>query len=792
MSHPYQILGHMRRDRDFFAYTEDKIRVLVTDRDRVRDTPTVFLPSIEKEGALHQFEEIFSNAVDEVTVPNSVGDEVIVTYDEKTKVVSVTDNGRGMPFGKLFELAEVLNSSAKSDKDNRAYGTSTGLFGYGMKLVNFMSTYMQIKTEREGKFMHVFYDDGIRKKVEEGKSKHHGTYVEWQFDKRFFTDINITCEDLIEMIKTKAYVIPNVRIIFQGVRKNGEKVDKVFEKMKLKHFLAQYEIASPLVEGKQVSGYNSVELVFGYVEDVERPANILAYTNNMHNKEGGRHVTGMLEGIQAALKEYMDKDYLTKDDKKTLKFKSEDFRSGLVGVVSAHKIKPVFKGQFKSFLDDEDLKKLAFYTARNTIRSMDKTKLNKICSLIKTRAKYRQSLEMSAKRLKKDIKNVFSNDKIEQYIPISKHSTSKYRELIIVEGYSASGGMKSVRNAYQQAILALRGKVENMFDLAPVDAVKASKLLRHLVLIFDCENDDIRKFSLDRCEFNRICLATDADTDGDEIAAQLAMVIAVFFPDIVTAGRLYRMVPPLYEISIDGKKKFVSTMREFMTITQKNFAKKHKLFYKGVKMTNEKLLDFLVEHERYVSVLERLAKQYAISPELCELILSNHEVGFDNSTVKRWEKIIKPHFKFVSVSEGDSGQIVLEGMIDTTYNLFEGSAEFMDDAIDTYELSTDLNFYGYSIDNDRGGDSLYTVMTFFAKYNPKILTHFKGLGEMDSEDIERTMIDRTVRHSIRLTMKDIKETYEKLAIMHSKKKDYPEKRKAHMASAKFDLIELTT
>jgi len=772
-----------------YEYNDASVTVLTEDRLRVRATPKLYLPNVGKEGALHLIEEVVANAIDEISSPGSVGNEVIVIYDERTKTVIVQDNGRGFPFNKLFDMCEVLNSSAKMGEGARAYSTSGGVHGMGLKLVNYFTEYMTIHTEREGKSLKVHYVDGLRKEVKHGKSKETGTSVEWKYDKRFFTDINITCEDILTMLRLKSYVLRlGASVIFKGKLKDGSDVLKEFKDNTLKDFLKQHSISVPPIEISDIFGGDSIHAMFSFNSEATEGYTFAAYTNNIFNKLGGSHVDGILEGINSFFRSYLYDEYLSDKEKKELKIKAEDSRLGLVGIVSVHTHNPSFEGgQHKALLGMNSVKNFAFRATRKVLRQMDKSKLNKFAAIIKANAKARQASEESKKRVKKDITNAFSADKIENFRPISKRSTRSDTEMFIVEGLSAMGAMEAVADRDTQALLAIRGKLDNVFDLTPEEAVNKSEFVSNMVDIFGCgigKTFDIKKFP-----YERIYLATDADTDGNEIACQGAMIFFRFFEPVVTAGKLYRAVPPLYEIRQDGKSMFVPTSRIFLTITQQNFVKQNTVYLNGKPLRGDHILDLLMRNETYVTQINRIADEYAISPILCEFLIKNQAIGFGNDTVDKWSKALARNFTFLKVQPGEFG-ISIVGMIKTEFNLFDYVKEFSED-IQT--ISLDREFYGYSInDKDKSHLSLYETLKEFEKFQPNIISRFKGLGEMNSKDMKRTIMERKVRHSIRLTARHLQDTYDKLAVMHSRRPNYQKLRKEFISNFKFDIMDIDT
>jgi DNA gyrase subunit B len=773
---------------DPYAYNDESVTVLTDDRLRVRATPKLYLPNLDKEGALHPIDEGVSNGIDEVSAPTSPGDEVIVTYDEVKKIISIQDNGRGFPFNKLFDMCEVLNSSAKMGTDKRAYGTSGGVHGMGLKLINYFSKYMFIRTEREGRFMEIHYDDGLRKEVKQGKSKDHGTYIEWQIDDRFFTDTNITCDDVLKMLTIKSYVTTDATIIFNGKLKGGKEIVKEFKNNSLKDFMKQYNVSTPTVTFSDMFGGDTINVMFGYDAEMIDGQVLAAYTNNIFNKSGGSHADGVTEAITVFFREYLLQEYLSEKDKKDLKIKAEDCKTGLIGIISAYAQNPSFRGgQHKEYLDMQSIKNFAFRATRKALKAQDKPKLNKIAAVIWNNIKARMASEAGKKKVKKDITNVFSIDRIESYLPISKRSDGGYGELCIIEGKSAMGALKSVADRLTQALIAIRGKLDNIFDMTVEDALKQSTFLRNLLEIFGCGIG--KSFDISKFPFDRVNIASDADTDGNEIACQIGMIFFKFFPEVIATGRLYRMVPPLYEVKQDGKSVFVPTNRMFLTLTQKNFVKGHTIYLNHKPLSKDDILSLLIANERYVETLGRIANQYAISPLLCEFLTVHKDIGFSNSMADKWSEELVKRFKFLKVGTGDEF-ISITGMIKSEFNLFEYVPDFYHDI---EQVKVAHPFYGYSIDDLSKEDmSLYQTLKEFEKFQPKIVSRFKGLGEMDSDDLERTIMRRDVRHSVRLTMTDVRDTYNKLAVMHSRKPNYSKERKKFMANFKFDIMDIDT
>jgi DNA gyrase subunit B len=776
-----------RKGVDTYAYDDESVTVITEDRLRVRATPKLYLPNLDKEGALHPIEEGVANAIDEITSDFSVGDEVIITFNEKTKIISIQDNGRGFPFNKLFDMCEVLNSSAKMGEGKRAYGSSGGVHGMGLKLINYFSAYMKIRTERDGKYMEVNYVDGIRGVVKHGKSKDHGSYVEWQYDDRFFSDTNITCDEILNMLKIKSYVIKNATMIFQGKTKAGTEVIKEFKNNTLKDFMKQFSLSTPIIEFKDRFGGDELEIMFGFDGEALDDYTFAAYTNNIYNKSGGSHVEGVLGGISNFFSTYMYEEYLPDKEKKDLKITAADCRTGLVGIIATYTQNPSFKGgQHKEKLDMAEIKNFALRATRKALKALDKSKLNKLAAVIRANAKARVSADASKKKAKSDFTNAFSAAKIQDYLAINKKSTVDFAELFVGEGLSAIGAMESAADRDFQAIIAIRGKLDNVFDMTAEEAMK-TPFVDNLVKIFGCGIG--KTFDMSKFPFDRVNFATDADTDGNEIACQMGMIMFRFFPQVVASGRVYRVVPPLYEIKKAGKSIFIPTIREFMTITQNNFATEHKIFCDGKRLSDGDSLELLVGNELYLARLTNIANEYAITDTLCEFLICNKDIGFTNDKVDIWREKLAPMFRFLQVEAGDKF-ITIRGMDGTEFNLFDYVPEFLEHI---EQIDPDTIFYGYSIDTPESTSmSLHAILKMFEKYMPKIENRFKGLGEMDYIDLKRTMMAREVRHSMRLTVRNSDDVFEKMAIMHSQKPGYRKLRKHFMANFKFDIMNIDT
>lgn len=528
-------------------YTADDIKVL-GDIDHIKRRPGMYIGECLDPRQL--ISEIIDNAIDEVQAGFS--SEFIVDVDTHENRYTVRDFGRGIPHGKkVLEngeekeiLAVLLTKSHSGGKfDNSSYNYSSGLNGLGMTITNALSKTMVITSHRDKKYVKATVHSSSEVELEYGKSSEaRGTNVSFIPDKQYFTSVIIPLDFIRTRCKIASALGFKARLIVNG---KEERIDSsIFDLMK-EEKVSTYAQISPI----HVISENGEQMKVAIKYTSETNDKYFGFTNLLTNSMGGTHVNELSKSIIAVWKELLDKN---KNLRPEIELHPNDFLVGLRAVCAVFISKPEFSSQTKEKLVVnrkyfDDLMELF----RRQFMKFLKTNIDLAHQLIKRFEEYRKSQNalLSRKEISSLIKvNNDSEDNIRRRSVVSKlvECTSKKRndtELFLVEGDSALGPYRFVRNKDTQAILPLRGKILNVTGKTLKEVVQ-NKEICDIANSIGCglgANCDASK-----SRYERIIISADADADGAQINCLVLSVFINLFPDLVRAGRVYVSIPPLY------------------------------------------------------------------------------------------------------------------------------------------------------------------------------------------------------------------------------------------------------
>lgn len=528
-------------------YTADDIKVL-GDIDHIKRRPGMYIGECLDPRQL--ISEIIDNAIDEVQAGFS--SEFIVDVDTHENKYTVRDFGRGIPHGKkMLEngeekeiLAVLLTKSHSGGKfDNSSYNYSSGLNGLGMTITNALSKTMVITSHRDKKYVKATVHSSSEVELEYGKSSEaRGTNVSFIPDKQYFTSVIIPLDFIRTRCKIASALGFKARLIVNG---KEERIDSsIFDLMK-EEKVSTYAQISPI----HVISENGEQMKVAIKYTSETNDKYFGFTNLLTNSMGGTHVNELSKSIIAVWKELLDKN---KNLRPEIELHPNDFLVGLRAVCAVFISKPEFSSQTKEKLVVnrkyfDDLMELF----RRQFMKFLKTNIDLAHQLIKRFEEYRKSQNalLSRKEISSLIKvNNDSEDNIRRRSVVSKlvECTSKKRndtELFLVEGDSALGPYRFVRNKDTQAILPLRGKILNVTGKTLKEVVQ-NKEICDIANSIGCglgANCDASK-----SRYERIIISADADADGAQINCLVLSVFINLFPDLVRAGRVYVSIPPLY------------------------------------------------------------------------------------------------------------------------------------------------------------------------------------------------------------------------------------------------------
>ena len=563
-------------------YNDDAIQVL-EGLEAVRKRPGMYIGSTDHRGLHHLAYEIVDNAVDEALSGYATRIEVTIHKDQS---LSVKDNGRGMPTGKhasgiptIQVIFTVLHAGGKFGQGG--YKTSGGLHGVGASVVNALSDWLTVEVLRDGTLYKQSFKNGGEPvgtvKKEKTNRRGSGTTVTFLPSDKTFSTTNWSYETLAELLRESAFLLKGLTIVLTDERTGESETFNYEEGIRdfIQYLNEEKDTLSPIVDFD--STVDGVETEFAFQYNDGYSETVLSFVNNVRTKDGGTHEVGMKSALTKAFNEYARKVGLLKDKDKNLE--GSDVREGLTAIISLRIPEEIlqFEGQTKDKLgtpaargivDNTISEQLGFFLTENGEIAQE---------LIRKAIKAREAREASRKA-REESRNGKKGKKKETLLSgkltPAQSKNPKKNELYLVEGDSAGGSAKQGRDRKFQAILPLRGKVINTEKASISDILKNEEINTIIYTIGAGVGSD---FKIEDCNYDKIVIMTDADTDGAHIQVLLLTFFYRYMKPLIEAGKVYLALPPLYKISKGtGKKQVVE-----YAWTEKELEEKTKLVGKG-------------------------------------------------------------------------------------------------------------------------------------------------------------------------------------------------------------------
>ena len=563
-------------------YNDDAIQVL-EGLEAVRKRPGMYIGSTDHRGLHHLAYEIVDNAVDEALSGYATKIEVTIHKDQS---LTVKDNGRGMPTGKhasgiptIQVIFTVLHAGGKFGQGG--YKTSGGLHGVGASVVNALSDWLTVEVLRDGTLYKQSFKNGGEPvgtvKKEKTSRRGSGTSVTFLPSDKTFSTTNWSYETLAERLRESAFLLKGLTIVLTDERTGESDTFHYEEGIRdfIQYLNEEKDTLSPVVDFD--STVDGVETEFAFQYNDGYSETILSFVNNVRTKDGGTHEVGMKSALTKAFNEYARKVGLLKDKDKNLE--GSDVREGLTAIISLRIPEEIlqFEGQTKDKLgtpaargivDNTISEQLGFFLTENGEIAQE---------LIRKAIKAREAREASRKA-REESRNGKKGKKKETLLSgkltPAQSKNPKKNELYLVEGDSAGGSAKQGRDRKFQAILPLRGKVINTEKASISDILKNEEINTIIYTIGAGVGSD---FKIEDCNYDKIVIMTDADTDGAHIQVLLLTFFYRYMKPLIEAGKVYLALPPLYKISKGtGKKQVVE-----YAWTEKELEEKTKLVGKG-------------------------------------------------------------------------------------------------------------------------------------------------------------------------------------------------------------------
>lgn len=733
-------------------YGEGNIKVL-KGLEAVRKRPGMYIGDTNINGLHHMIYEVVDNSIDEAMAGHCDTIDIELTTEGSC---IVSDNGRGIPVGMhptenmptLTVVLTVLHAGGKFDQDT--YKVSGGLHGVGVSVVNALSKKLVATVQREGK---IYRQEFAKGQIASefgiiGESKKTGTSIEFFPDEEIFELTEFDYEILAKRFRELAYLNPKITINFKDNR-IGRNESFHFEGG-ISQFVSDLNkkqaLTKPIFFSVDEDNIN-VEVALLYNDTYSE--NLLSFVNNIKTPDGGTHETGFRMGLTRVITNYVEANASARE--KDNKITGEDVREGLIAIVSVKVPEPQFEGQTKGKLGSSYVRPivnkasfeyLSKYFEENPIEA--KAIMNKALMAARGREAAKKARELTRK---KESLNVGT---LPGKLADCQSKDPSESEIYLVEGDSAGGSAKQGRERAFQAILPLRGKILNV-EKARLDKILKSEQIQNMITAFGCGIGE--DFDLTKLRYHKIIIMTDADVDGSHIQTLLLTFFFRFMNELVANGHIYLAQPPLYRYKKGQKREIYlkdeKALNEFLIevgIENSN--------YEGIGLND--LKDFLKIVAAYRSVLKDLEKRFNVISVIRYLIENPDLIKNSNEEL----------FKIIKAFLEKQGHNILNSYLNENelriYVQTESGLEelIINDDLFSHPLYTEASYIFTKIKERELNfeRDILDILDEVEKNAKKgaYIQRYKGLGEMNPEQLWETTMDPSIRRLLKITIEDAK------------------------------------
>ena len=757
--------------------------ILLEGLEAVRKRPGMYIGDTNVYGLHHLVYEVVDNSVDEALAGYCTDIEVVVHVDTS---ISVTDNGRGIPTGPHptvigMDTVDVVMTKlhAGGKFENSAYKVSGGLHGVGVSCVNALSESLVLEIQRNGKVYQQKYAKGVpqQKVAEIGVSDKKGTKVTFKPDTSIFETIEYNFETLSERLRELAFLNAGLHITINDER-NGKSHDFKFSGglVSFVEFLNRAKVGlheKPIfvkAEKDQVSLELAMQWNDGYDE------RIFSFANNINTHEGGSHLSGLKSALTRTINSYAEKSQQWKDLKETPT--GDDAREGLAAVISVKLPNPQFEGQTKTKLGNSELKGVVEQLVNEALSTwLEENPVNakKIVGKIGDATRARLAARKARETVRR--KGILDGSSLPGKLADCQSKDPSECELYLVEGDSAGGSAKQGRSRYNQAILPLRGKILN------VEKARFEKMLssNEIVTLITALGTGIGKEEYKPAEvrYHRIIIMTDADVDGAHIRTLLLTFFYRQMPELITNGYLYIAQPPLYKIARAKKDTYLKDNDAKDEYLLAIAAERTRLQVGGNDVTGEDLKALLRKVRTYEARLEKLGMRKDArvldaviqASDLVPATLAN--TANLNAELEKIETYLTERHPEIDDQLGiepqpdpmhSSRKLIFKSEVNGSARETVVDHEFLESpeykALRT--LKEALKALGPPPYEVKIGDDVHTAHTFQQVLKLALddaskgltIQRYKGLGEMNPEQLWETTMDATRRTLLQVKVGD--------------------------------------
>jgi len=740
----------------------------------VRKRPSMYIGNLSAEGLHHLVFEVVDNSIDEALAGSCTRIDVRIDSDN---TVTVDDDGRGIPVDihekEGIPAVEVVMTKlhAGGKFDNQAYKVSGGLHGVGVSVVNALSEFLEVEIRRDGKVHRQRYERGDTVTPVEviGTTQRRGTRVAFRPDSQIFPDLNFSYEVLANRLRELAFLTKGVRITIQDDRINRQ--HEFYYEGGITSFVQYLNKNKTPVHPEVIhlSGTRdgvAVEIALQYNDSYTEQ--IFAFANSINTREGGTHLSGFKAGLTRCANQYAASANVPKHLKG--KLEGDDVREGLAAVISIKLAKPQFEGQTKAKLGNSEVKglmetmvyeQLTAYFEENPV--VARAVLAKVAEAARVREAARRARELTRR------KGVLGEHSLPGKLADCQERDAALTELFIVEGDSAGGSAKQARDRRFQAVLPLRGKILN------VEKARFDKMLdnQEICTMITALGTGVGKddFDLGKLRYHRIIIMTDADVDGSHIRTLLLTFFYRQMEDLIRQGHLYIAQPPLLRVAQAKKETYVRDEAAFQRFLLERATENRNLIVdKSNKVyAEEELLRVLENMVRYFDILGSLQRRgydMDLMKELLKLHLEE-EIKTDQASMMR----LRDHFVGVGFQVGEVRENEEYRTFELPVRPRENGWEWITvgrqlfnlvdfrRALDCRRQLLELEDPPYRVveaGKEVAIQSKRGLLEYLREQGKKGLTvqRYKGLGEMNPEQLWETTMNRETRTLLRVAIED--------------------------------------
>ncbi|HET7212487.1 MAG TPA: DNA topoisomerase (ATP-hydrolyzing) subunit B [Terriglobia bacterium] len=759
-------------EQEHNTYDAASIKVL-RDLDAVRKRPAMYIGSTGPVGLHHLVWEVVDNAVDEALAGECDHVEVTVHSDNS---VTIIDNGRGIPVDMHKEegksAAEVVMTvlHAGGKFDTKSYKVSGGLHGVGVSVVNALSEWLELEIWRDGytwEQSYAFGKPGGNLK-QAGKTTKRGTKITFLPDATIFASIEFNHDTLAQRLRELSFLNKGLTILLKDERNSKETEFRYNGGIAefVKHLNRNKETLHPVpIFSEADKDDMHVEFAIQYNDGYAE--NVFTFANNINTVDGGTHLSGFRSGLTRAINQFGQTQNLFKDVKDNLS--GEDVREGLVAVVSVQLPQPQFEGQTKGKLNSDIQSAVGSFVYEKLMETFEKnpTVGRKICAKAIDAARAREAARKARELTRR--KGALDSGGLPGKLADCQEKDPERCELFVVEGDSAGGSAKMGRDRRYQAILPLRGKILNV-EKARFDKMLGHEEIRALITALGTGigKDD---FDITKLRYSKVIIMTDADIDGSHIRTLLLTFFYRQMPELVERGHVYIAQPPLYLIKKGKSTKYIHNEKEFRREVLRRATEDHAVEAgegkDKVKLQGGELTNFLMALGEYLELFDKLEKRMA-DPRPVDALL---RLDFGKKTELENQDKLKQLAKDLK-AEGFNTEIKLDEE-HNLYTLVFSSENLSERVIDAalissadYKRLLDLHRRVHTFDKppflvSTNGNQLTiedrkNLLEHIMALGKKAFTvqRFKGLGEMNPDQLWETTMDAEQRTMLQVKIED--------------------------------------